>query len=207
MINKVFQWFNESYGWQDSIPVTLELGHSKLLVITGENASGKSLLRRILQSLAIQDKIESISTSPELRQMGGVGNAFIYGDESYEASGKIMAGMVLGAIRTSQKRNNPHIIILDEPDMGLSDNAAAGVGEEIVDFCNNPAHHLVLFVVITHRKAMLESFLRAKASHIRVGDTMSLEAVVKQPLIPLRPKVLVERAHKMFIEVGKLLKS
>jgi ABC-type dipeptide/oligopeptide/nickel transport system ATPase component len=192
-----------NYQWQEAIPITLEENHPKLLAITGENASGKSMLRRLLQQIARKKDIESISISPEWRQQGGILRAFVYGDESYDASGKIAANVVLKAIKTSNGRTNSHIIILDEIDMGLSDNAAAGVGEEIADFCKNAPQFLNLFVVISHRKPLLEPIM--DASHIRVGDNMSLKEFIRQPIVPIRPQELVDKCHKMFAKIANVL--
>jgi energy-coupling factor transporter ATP-binding protein EcfA2 len=204
-LDKIFHWFRDVYGWQDIIPVHLQPGHSRLLVITGENATGKSLLRRILQQLARQDEVEAIAISPEYRQMGGIARAFVYGDETNQASGQIACHVVTTAIRTSQGREKPHVIILDEPDMGLSDNASAGVAQAIVNYCNEPSPYLGYFAVITHRKAMLSLFAQAEVSHIRVGDELSLAQVVEQPIVPIAPEVLQERAYEMFQRVKSVL--
>ena len=206
-IKKVFGWFAKKYAWQDTIPVSTTFGHPKLLVITGENASGKSLLRRLISSLAHKDKIEPIAISPEFRQRGGMMTVFVYGDESYDASGKIACVTVLGAIKTSKEREKPHIIILDEPDMGLSDDAAAGIAEEIVDYCNDPSPHLGLFAVITHRKAIMEPFIRAGASHVRVGDSLSLVEAYERPVVAVRPQAVHDKGLEMFRKVQKLLKE
>jgi hypothetical protein len=206
-LDKIFNWFRDDYGWQDIIPVHLQPGHDRLLVITGENATGKSLLRRILQQLSRDDQVEAIAISPEYRQMGGIARAFVFGDETYEASGQIACHVVTTAIRTSKGRESPHICILDEPDMGLSDNASAGVAEAIVAYCNEPGPHLGFFTVITHRKAMLDLFAQAGASHLRVGDELSLTQVVEQPIVPIAPEVVEERANAMFHRVTKVLKE
>ena len=185
----------------------LQPGHDRLLVITGENATGKSLLRRILQQLSRDDKVEAMAISPEYRQMGGIARAFVFGDETYEASGQIACHVVTTAIRTSKGRETPHIIILDDVDVGLSDNASAGVAEAIVAYCNEPGPHLGFVTVITHRKPILAAFAQAGASHIRVGDELTLTQVVEQPIIPIPPEVVQERAHIMFQKVQKVLKE
>jgi hypothetical protein len=208
-IEKVFRWFETQYAWEKEIPLSLQPGNGQipLLVITGENASGKSLLRRLFQALAKKKNVEAIAVSPEFRSKAGFANAFIYGDESYEASGQIACKVILGAIKTSRAREKPHIIILDEPDMGLSDNAAAGCGQEIVDFCLDPPQNLGFFAVITHRRAMLAPFANVKASHLRVGDNLTLQEVVDQPIVPVAPKDLCTRSLEMFRRVAKLLKE
>ena len=134
-------------------------------------------------------------------------NAFVYGDESCEASGQIACKVILGAIKTSRAREKPHIIILDDCDAGLSDNAAAGCGIEIAEFCLDPPQNLGFLTIITHRQSLLSELVRIHPSHIRVGDQLTLYEVVDQPIVPLRPKELIERSHATFKKVLKLLKE
>lgn len=202
----LFQWIKKDYGWNKEMPLVMQSGHDRLLVVTGENATGKSLLRRIISQLAKKRNVEPIAISPEFRQLGGIATAMVYGDESWEASGAISARICLNTIKTSKGRKSPHVIILDEPDMGLSDNSAAGCGLEIAEFIQDPPLNLCFFVIITHRRAFIQSLLHA--SHIRVGgDVLTLEQVYSQPIVPLRPQELEKKSHAMFGVMRKLLKS
>lgn len=206
-IDTLFSWFHDKYAWQEWIPVDLQPGHDKLLVITGENASGKSLIRRLLQAVAKKQSCEAIAVSPEFRQHGGLRNAFVYGDETYQASGEIACHVVIGSMRTSQQRAEPHLVILDEPDMGMSDNTAAGAALAIAQFCYDPPPHLGLYAVVTHRKAMLEQFLPYRPSHIRVGDKLTLEQVVSLPVSPVAPGEVLGKSRELFRQMSTVLRK
>jgi hypothetical protein len=91
--------------------------------------------------------------------------------------------------------------------MGLSDNAAAGVADEIMDFMQLPPEKLGFYTIITHRRAMLERFLTMNPSHIRVGDDLTLEQAVNAPITPIRPAELKTRANKLFRNLTKVLKK
>ena len=50
---------------------------------------------------------------------------------------------------------------------------------------------------------MLSQFAEAKAAHIRIGDKLTLQEVVNQPISPIRPQDLMDRSHKLFVEISK----
>lgn len=201
-LDMLFEYLATDYSWGDLIPVNVQPASNptKLLVITGENATGKSFLRRIISALCQRENTECMAVSPEFRQYGGPMTAFVFGDEGREASGEIATNVCLGSIRTSKGRTGSHVVVLDEPDMGLSDNAAAGVGLEIAEFIQNPPEHLGFFTVISHRRALLERLMFA--SHIRVGgDTITLEEALHQPIVPIRPDELKEKSIALFRQI------
>ena len=73
---------------------------SKLVVVVGDNAGGKSFFRRIIQALCQKAKVECIAISAEGRRQ--IGHApwltFVYGDESWELDA-LPPQMLLGLIR------------------------------------------------------------------------------------------------------------
>lgn len=204
---QLFKWLHTKYQWNDVVPLNLQLNHPKLIIVTGENASGKSLVRRIIHQLAKRNNVDAVAVSPEFKQNGGIATAFVFGDESYQASGVIAVNVCLGSITTSKKRTIPHCVILDEPDMGLSDNAAAGVGQEICDFIQNPPKLLQFYAIITHRKELIKPMLALNPSHIRLRDELNLFQVVNQPVVPLNLNELKKNAHNLFLELTKRLKE
>src|SRR5579883_864579 len=78
------------FTMKDAIRCSYEPGESKLVVVTGENATGKSFLRRVIHSALQQNEIELIALSMELRtRVGDIRKAFIYGDEGNSSTGQI----------------------------------------------------------------------------------------------------------------------
>lgn len=180
-----------------------EPGDSKLVLVTGENATGKSFLRRVIGVALREHKIESIALSMQFRSAGGIERCFVYGDESNNATGSLSANSVLGAITTSRGRDTKHAIVWDEPDVGLSDNYAAGAAEEILEFANDPPEKLLFAMVTTHRLAMLERLAVGKPHHIRLGDEKTLKQVLAAKIKPTRLSELRDRNHKLFLAISK----
>jgi energy-coupling factor transporter ATP-binding protein EcfA2 len=181
---------------------------SNFVVVVGENAAGKSFLRRILSSVAHRAKIEAMPVSMEHRQTGGAINAFVYGSETYDATGKNSAGTVLTGIKTCQGRETPHIIIWDEPDLGLSESWARSMGQTFRGFAESLPENTKAAVVITHSKPLLRELVAANPQFVYLGtqaiDTLEQWLEYEAPVRPLEQ--LAEECHTRFKKLSKLLK-
>jgi hypothetical protein len=186
-------------------------GKSSLAVILGNNASGKSLLRRIISVKCgkANPKIESMAISMQLRTSGLIQNAFIFGDESYESTGRISSSTVSVGIRSSKGRENPHIIFWDEPDVGLSDEAAAGIGLEIAKYAQEPAPTLQGMFVVTHRRVLVQYLLQVDPHIIFMGANPpnSVQEWLDRPIIPSSSEALQEASHRALPSISKRLKE
>lgn len=182
---------------------TYEPGDSKLVLVTGENATGKSFLRRVIAVALREHEIESIALSMQFRTAGGIERCFVYGDENNSATGSLSANSVVGAITTSRGRDTKHAIVWDEPDVGLSDNYAAGAAEEILEFANDPPKNLLFAMVTTHRRAMLERLAVGKPHHLRLGDEKTLKEVLAAKIEPTRLSDLRDRNLRLFRAIHK----
>lgn len=187
--------------WEDG-------GNTKLIVVTGENATGKSFLRRIFTLGLHEAGIDYLALSMQKRttSLGDCSNTFIYGDESCNATGDCTASSVLGAMRTSLAREEDgkrHAILWDEPDVGLSDSYAAGAALDMVDFLADAPKKLFFAAVTTHRKAMLVELQKHGAHHIRLGDKLTLDEVLAAPVKPRRLQELKDRNISLFRAIHK----
>lgn len=208
---------DSEYNDTPAIEAVLEVGppfypmanNSKLVVITGENATGKSIVRRLVQVAGKDSKTEVIHLSQEGRSGSGNGimRACVYGAEDWESTGYISAHTVKGAIKTSRSRDHKHIIFWDEPDIGLSDNYAAGVGIQIREFVQNSPEKLFAAFVVSHSKPLIEQLLPANPFHLRLGSYMDLKSFVTSPVIPRDPELLHMEGHARFKRITKFLKS
>ena len=120
-----FRYFHP-YGARKTTAIPFvrgEAGSGKLIVVTGENASGKSFFRRIVRSLCSRAKTECIHISMEGRAGDGMSfgglRPFVYGDENQQSTGENSAGAVLGGIRTCRAREEAHVMVWDEPESRL----------------------------------------------------------------------------------------
>lgn len=192
-----------------AIPATWVPGRSKLVVVVGPNASGKSFFRRVVRSAChlAEPKIECIHLSMEARTQGYL-KSFVYGDEQYQATGVNSINTVLGGIRTSQGRTEPHAIVWDEPDLGLSEANAASVGKTIVDFIAAPPPCLFGVVVITHRRALVAELQKVGPHYVHLGvvdPPATLDAWMTEPIVTRPLDEIAEESHTRFKAIQKIL--
>jgi hypothetical protein len=145
---------------------------SNLVILVGDNASGKSVARRIISQICreVEPRIEPMAVSMQGRTGGGMANAFIYGDEGFESTGQVSARTVTTGIATCRNRKNPHMVFWDEPDLGLSDSWAAGVGVAIAEFSQSLPEMTKGVFVVTHSKALVTQLLSVPHHYVHFGD-------------------------------------
>jgi hypothetical protein len=96
------------------LKLSYEPGKGELVVITGENATGKSFLRRIVHAALNQHEIELIVLSMQLRTAAGdIRKAFIYGDEGTQSTGQLSGHTVTMGMNTSRGRDKKHAVLWD----------------------------------------------------------------------------------------------
>ena len=200
----------EGKGKPAIIPYHWAKGSCNLAVVLGENASGKSFLRRCAHSICQHLGIEFLGISMELRYSGGIERAFIFGDENTDATGVISLRTVLTGISTCRSREKPHVMCWDEPDLGLSDNAAAGVGLAIAEFIRRPGEHTKAIIVMTHSRALVEQLLPLDPHYVYLGcdpdkAPATLADWLKQPIVPADLEALREKMLVRFRAINKML--
>ena len=186
-----------------------------LCLLLGDNATGKSLFRRIVGGWCgprEKRRAELIGLSMQDRAGGnmlGIAHVFIYGDEHTNATGVNTGHTVTTAITTAEKRDSANVVFRDEPDTGLSDGYAADIGRRIADFALSPPKHTVASFVITHRKALITQVLRAKPHVLFFGENApkTVEEYLTRPVEPTDIDQLYERGHKLFLKVSKHLRE
>lgn len=197
---------NQLPYFQEVIKTSFTPNNNRCLIITGENATGKSFIRRIITQICKQEKIELIHLSQESRRVGGIISAFVYGDDSVDSTGYNSCNTVVGGITTCNGRDNDHFILWDEPDIGLSDRYAAGIGVTIKQFIDNIPKHTLGSIIITHSKHLVRQLLPINPSHLRVGDTSSLIDWLNETVEPSDIKELKGRNSEMFHNLNKIIK-
>lgn len=187
------------------ITAVFDEGHDRFVVVTGENASGKSFVRKLLYSIIKQKKMECIHLSQQGRSSSGIASSLIYGDESYNSTGYLTSRLIITGINTCRGREEPHYIIWDEPDIGLSDGYAAGIGVEIRKFVETLPDLTKGVIVITHSKALVRQLLPINPSHLRLGGCPSLNSWLNSVTEPLDLKSLSERNELIFKSIQAIL--
>lgn len=158
-------------------PLLVEPGHPRLLLITGENAGGKTFVSGYLGQVLRLDhegpeKIEVMDIGMRRRTESGFGRSLIFGDESWESTGQISVKAITGAIRTSKGRENAHLIVLDEPDIGLSESYQHAVGELLAEFADEMPERMTGLVIVTHSRPLARALMRLAPTCVRVGDDL-----------------------------------
>jgi hypothetical protein len=203
-----FDYFQANEKGRAAIPYTRANGKVPLVVIVGDNASGKSFLRRLVTGVCIKAEVEPIRVSMEGRQMGGIMSAFVYGDECFRSTGENSAGTVLQGISTCRHRTKPHIICWDEPDLGLSDAWAAGMGDAIREFALQPGAHTLSIFLMTHSRPLVARLKDIEPFFVHVGVSNGPKTVEEWLTRPVKPKPLeklAEESRRRFLAIRKIL--
>lgn len=215
LLDHVFSldYFQPDGNKSAAIPYHRIDGNDPLVVMVGENASGKSFVRRIVTLMARENDVESIHISMEGRAgpdfSGGL-RPFIYGDEGYRSTGENSASTVVTGIKTCRGREKPHLMFWDEPDIGLSDSWAAGVGVAIREFVKKPPEHTRAVFVVTHSKALVGQLAEFYPHFIYFGEDEPPKTLfhwIERPIIPRDIEELGKLSHVRFKKIQKILDS
>lgn len=187
-------------------------GAGKLLVVLGENASGKSFFRRVVCAVCRDVGIEAIHLSMEGRNSTGFGGlrVMVYGDEEEESTGVNSAYTVTKGIATCRGRENKHVIFWDEPDLGLSDNNAAGLGIVIRDFAADAPTNTIAAIVVTHSKALVQQLLPIGPHYLYLGEEnvpQTIEEWLKAPIVPSPIGELKAKSRRRWGLISEILQA
>jgi hypothetical protein len=163
---------------------------ARVVIITGDNASGKSFLRRLISYIIKRDhEIESIHLSQEGRATQGFQRAMIYGGEDQDSTGYITLGTFLNGFTTSRSRDTDHILIWDEPEIGLGEEAQPGAAQFIVEQLKDWPNNLRGLVVMTHSRifvSALKDLDGAKYVHLG-GQYKTADEWLNRRIVPVAP--------------------
>ncbi len=164
----------EFFGPQGACPASIEPGHEKLLVISGENAGGKSFFAKVMRSRMreFDPACEWIPISMTTRTSSGMHRAFIFGDESTSSTGQTSFRAVRGALTTCRGRETPHVLVLDEPDIGLSEGYQGALGEMIDEFASDLPEMTKGLLVVSHARPLIGKLMHLDPTCVRVGDDL-----------------------------------
>jgi hypothetical protein len=134
---------------------------SKVLLIAGANASGKSFGITVLASCLSGDKpkVEPLQVSMKYRTKEGMHRCFMFGPlgDQQDSTGSISLGAVRGGLTTAKGRDRPCWLMLDEPDTGLSEEFTPAMGEYLAIAANEGlGEHCQALVVVSHSRALMK---------------------------------------------------
>ena len=167
-------------------------GHPKIAVVTGENGSGKSLLVQLLSAycrkhhdcthvmVSIRER-----TGSGLNDMAGFRRTMMFGDESEHSTGAISVKVLEPAFNTLNSRTSEGkkaLLILDEPEIGLSDSYASAMGAYLAEKSSQLPELAAGLVVVTHSRSLVRammSTLGCKPGFVKLGTKQSLNTWLK----------------------------
>ena len=162
-----------------AVPSLFEEGaNPRLMVISGENGGGKSLvveiLRRVSRDLAEEEgrSVEVMDIGMRRRIAAGMERTFIFGHEATESTGNVSLRTALAGIRNSRDRDNDHWLCLDEPDIGVGEGYHRALGVHLAEFGRDLPPSCSGFVVVSHSRAVIAELVAAGASSLRVGTDL-----------------------------------
>lgn len=157
------------HGDASVLPVRLEQGaaESLFVLVTGDNATGKSLFAKVLganlarkaETAFGRERIAVYNLGMGLRTAHGMARSFVYGGyEGDSSTGAMSLRAVEGGLRQchpERPRREPCILILDEPDIGLSDAYATALGDLVADETVTLDPQVLAIVVVSHNRLFL----------------------------------------------------
>lgn len=140
-------------------------GHadSRVALVAGPNASGKSFLTTML-GLWLRDEkppVEFLSISMRMRTREGMHRCFMYGPRGdSDSTGNVSTIAVKGGLRTARERTSPCVLQFDEPDLGLAEEFGYAMGEWIGrEDPTRVNEHCRGMIVVTHSRELAKGLL------------------------------------------------
>ncbi|UTU09177.1 hypothetical protein CcrJ4_gp430 [Caulobacter phage J4] len=150
----------ESRFFTEDAPFTGRLydGDPRLTLIVGENAAGKSLFFRVMNAHAKLDHgITGITISIRERTDSSVPfrRMFMFGDEAEQSTGATSFKTILSGFNTANgDQQGKTMLMIDEPEMGLSDGYARALGEYLGQQAHKLEDNCHGLVVVTHNRPL-----------------------------------------------------
>ena len=165
-------------------------GDPHLMVIAGENASGKSLFFRLLALRLHADGLTPVQIS--IRERTGSGTYemaefrrhVMFGDEHEQSTGATSVRTIANAFERNLAREGGTVLLLDEPELGLSDAYAAAMGTWIGEQTRARASECAGVVVVTHSRTLVGALGAAYGqvpTFVATGATVNLDEWLTTP--------------------------
>jgi hypothetical protein len=205
---------------EDSLLRTfLTEGHpeSRVAVIAGDNASGKSFLVKLITEFCRQHEdftAEALHLSMSHRTSSGLHRCFMYGafGDELDSTGSISMSGVTGLLNTAHNRTHPHWVLLDEPDIGLSESFSRAMGNWFAQEFDSLGHHTLGMVLVTHSKALVSSLFEhsgKKPWFVHMGAARTVEEWLADRSERTLDELLSlqERSHHLHLAIEKRLRT
>lgn len=141
-----------------------------VVVVAGPNASGKSLIVKILEA-SLKRNFNHTHITVSIRERAGTGldgmagfkRTMMFGDEAGHSTGAVSASTMENAFSnvSNPDRHANQILMLDEPEMGLSEGYCVAMGQLIAENVIKARESGCFkgLVLVTHNKELVKSLI------------------------------------------------
>lgn len=134
-----------------------DIQSDRVAIIYGDNTTGKSFVAGLIEEAFRAENIGVRSVSVKNRTAGGYEQSMIFGRESRQSTGETSVKVMNKAIDAAENDNKPSLVVLDEPDLGLSRKFSKALGIYLAQRVKEVEHLQLL--LISHNSEFLESFM------------------------------------------------
>lgn len=143
-------------------------GHKRIVLVAGDNGSGKSMWVEDLRGWGRKFHEVDATISISIRERTGSGHAdpimksMVFGMEDQQSTGSLSVGVTQRAFNNLKgwSENGRHIaMVLDEPEIGLSQSYATPLGELIAKSFLSVQSNTAGLVVVTHNRGLAKSLI------------------------------------------------
>lgn len=182
----------ESVLFDDDSPFTADIadGDPRLVVITGGNADGKSLLFRVMAAKIHQAGATPVQLSIRERagsgghDMAGIRRIMMFGEESEQSTGATSVTSIRRAFEGNLDREAGSVLLLDEPELGLSEGYAVALGTYLGQQTKTIPAACSGVVVVTHSRPLVGTLVDAygtRPTHVALGAPAGLDTWLTEP--------------------------
>lgn len=203
--NRLFN-LKPEFAKELGVPANFSTTNTSVLVVVGSNASGKSFLRRYVQASLREKNVEVLALSHELRTKGGMMSAFVYGDEAWQSTGAITAGTFLAGVKTMKTRDHSHVVIWDEPEIGMGEELQVGCADWLFASLKPWPKLLLGIILLTHSRFWARRAMACpKARFLSLDGHPTLDDWLNREIKPMDPETLTRHAGEKFRRLNQML--
>jgi hypothetical protein len=196
-------------------------GDERIVLVVGSNASGKSLFVQVMASIGRKAPFNWPPVSVSIRERTGSGmsdmasmrRSMMFGDETKQSTGATSVRVTETAFKNIWNAGDqPRLLILDEPDMGLSEDFAHAMGQLIgtrtqEQFPEGKPRSGV--VVVTHSRSLVRGLIASgmRPSFVSMEVSQNLDEWLSEPQVRSLDELLAlpSAAHQRRRTVMQLL--
>ncbi len=178
----------------------------KLCIIIGPNASGKSLIRKVMTAEYHYSKKFLLHLSQEARTTSGIPRAFIYGTEEYDSTGYNSIRTFITAIENIKVKTEPTGLFIDEPEIGCSEDVQLSLGEHLAKEFDSMTS-LDCCYVVTHSKAFVEPLMSLNPSCLSLVENLTLESWLDKKPTSVDLQQVIKNGQDMWRKIEKIIEE